>query len=152
MRNLESRFLMKITAELGDVHEIGEGPLGRRQLVVVAGGRFEGPRLNGEILSGGTDMILRRADGAMCPDVRLTLKTDDGAIIEVTYRGIRHASAEVMARIAAGEDVPADDYYLRNTPYFETGSEKYDWLNRIVAVGLGARAPNGAVYHIHEIL
>jgi hypothetical protein len=152
MQALKSEFLMTLEIELETTHVIGETPAGTRRIDVFRGGRFEGPRLRGEFVAGGSDMILRRADGAMQPDVRLTLETDDGAFIQVTYRGVRHGPDEVMRRIAAGEPVEASEYYLRNTPYFETGSEKYDWLNRIVAVGIGRRAPNAAVYDIHEIL
>ncbi|MDP6705174.1 MAG: DUF3237 domain-containing protein [Alphaproteobacteria bacterium] len=152
MRPLESEFLMTLEIELETTHVIGETPAGTRRIDIFRGGRFEGPRLRGRIAAGGSDMILRRADGAMQPDVRLTLETDDGAFIQVTYRGVRHGPDEVMQRIAAGEDVDASEYYLRNTPYFETGSADYDWLNRIVAVGLGRRAPHAAVYDVYEIL
>ncbi|MDP6515557.1 MAG: DUF3237 domain-containing protein, partial [Alphaproteobacteria bacterium] len=93
-----------------------------------------------------------RADGARKPDVRLTLKTDDDALIQVTYSGIRHGSAEVMKRIAREEQVDPEEYYLRNTPYFETSADKYEWLNLIVAVGIGARVPDAAIYDIHQIL
>ena len=152
MQPLKSEFLMTLEIELETTHVIGETPAGTRRIDIFKGGRFEGPRLRGKFAAGGADMILRRADGAMQPDVRLTLETDDGAFIQVTYRGIRHGPEEVMQRIAAGEEVEASEYYLRNTPYFETGAEKYDWLNRIVAVGIGRRAPNAAIYDIHEIL
>ena len=149
---MDSRFLMTLRIELQETHVIGDTPAGSRRIDVFKGGDFEGPRLKGRIVSGGSDAILRRADNAMQPDVRLTLETDDGALIQVSYRGIRHGPETVMQRIADGEDVAPGEYYLRNTPYFETGSENYDWLNRIVAVGIGRRAPNEAIYDIHEIL
>ena len=64
----------------------------------------------------------------------------------------RYGSDEVMSRIAAGEVVDPSEYYLRNTPYFETSSTRYDWLNRIVAVGDGRRMPDHAAYDVFEIL
>jgi hypothetical protein len=70
----------------------------------------------------------------------------------MTYRGIRHASPEVNERIARGEVVPPSDYYLRTTPFFETASPAYAWLNKIVAVGVGERRPRDVVYEVFEIL
>lgn len=149
---LRSEFLFTLTIELAGTHRIGETQYGRRNVDFFSGGTFEGPKMRGRIIAGGSDLILRRVDGAMQPDVRLTLETDDGALVLVTYRGIRHGSPEVMERIARGEEVEPSQYYLRNTPYFETASRKYDWLNRIVAVGVGRRLPNSAVYEVYEIL
>lgn len=81
----------------------------------------------------------------------MLLRTDDGALVVMTYRGVRHAPAEVNARIARGEPVAASECYLRTAPFFETSSEKYAWLNKMVAVGVGERRPNDVVYEIFEI-
>jgi hypothetical protein len=70
----------------------------------------------------------------------------------MAYTGIRHGSRDVMRRIAAGEVVDPSEYYLRKTPYFETAAPQYDWLNRIVAVGVGRRMPDHAAYDVFEIL
>ena len=105
MQPLKSEFLMTLEIELETTHVIGETPAGTRRIDIFKGGRFEGPRLRGKFAAGGADMILRRADGAMQPDVRLTLETDDGAFIQVTYRGVRHGPEAVMQRIAQGEEV-----------------------------------------------
>ncbi|MDP6350884.1 MAG: DUF3237 domain-containing protein [Alphaproteobacteria bacterium] len=152
MMPLKSEFLMQIRVELEGSHFLGNTPYGDRRIDFFNGGTFEGPRLKGIVLPGGSDMQLGRADGARKPDVRLTLKTDDDALIQVTYSGIRHGSAEVMKRIAREEQVDPEEYYLRNTPYFETSADKYEWLNLIVAVGIGARVPDAAIYDIHQIL
>ena len=88
----------------------------------------------------------------MNPNVRMVLKTDDDALIYMHYTGVRYGSPAVMERIAAGETVDPSEYYLRNTPYFETASEKYDWLNRIVSVGVGRRMPDHAAYDVFQIL
>ena len=89
---------------------------------------------------------------AMNPNVRLVLQTDDDALIYMHYTGIRYGPPEVMQRIADGEEVDPSEYYLRNTPNFETASEKYDWLNRIVAVGVGHRLSDHAAYEVFQIL
>lgn len=149
---LRSEFLATLRIELAETHFLGDTPAGWRRIDVFRGGTLIGPRINARVLGGGSDSLLRRRDGAMQPDVRVTVATDDGAIVHIAYRGVRHGPAEVMERIARGEDVPPDRYYLRNTPYFETGAPRYDWLNRIVAVGIGRREPDCAVYEIFEIL
>jgi hypothetical protein len=119
----------------------------------VSGGQFIGDRLRGEVLpQASSDLLLVRADASYQQDVRLILRTDDGALILMTYRGVRHASPEVSARIARGEQVAPSDYYLRTAPFFETSSPKYAWLNKIVSVGIGERQPNGVTYEVFEIL
>src|SRR5213592_2164367 len=93
-----------------------------------------------------------RSDGAITINVRLVMQTDDGALIGMTYLGMRHGPKEVMERLARGENVSPSEYYMRVTPYFETASEKYGWLNRIVSVGYGHRMSGGAIYQVFEIL
>jgi hypothetical protein len=80
------------------------------------------------------------------------LETDDGHLIGMTYRGLRHGPKEVIDAITRGEVVSPDAYYFRIAPFFETASEKYGWLNGIVSVGLGHRLPSGPIYQIFEIL
>lgn len=70
----------------------------------------------------------------------------------MTYRGYRHGPAEVMERLNKGKIVDPSKYYFRVAPFFEPGTEKYTWLNRIVAVGAGSRLPSGPVYEIYQIL
>jgi len=132
---------------------LGETPVGNRRVFTVSGGHFAGDRLQGEVLSqAGSDLLLRRADGSYQQDVRLILKTDDGALVLMTYRGVRYASSEVSARIARGEQVPPSDYYLRTAPFFETSSSKYAWLNHNVSIGLGERQAEGVKYEVFEVL
>ena len=152
MPQLKSQFLFSITVGVSALHDIGQMPLGLRHIDMLGPGIFEGPRLKGEVLPGGMDRKIFRADGAMTPDVRMVLRTDDGALIYCYYSGVRYGTPEVMRRIAAGEAVDPSEYYLRNAPRFETAAEKYDWLNRIVAVGVGRRMPDHATYDVFEIL
>lgn len=152
MPELRSEYLFTITVTVDALHDVGTVPLGIRHLDMLGKGRFEGPRLKGEVLPGGIDQKIFRADGAMNPNVRLVLRTDDEALIYMHYTGVRYGSPAVMDRIAAGETVDPSEYYLRNTPYFETASATYDWLNRIVSVGVGRRMPDHAAYDVFQIL
>ena len=127
-------------------------PLFVMRLDIVPNGSFEGERVSGDVFEGGSDWQALRIDGSTTRDVRVVLRTTDDALIGMTYRGIRHRSPEVVARLEAGEAVdPADDYF-RTTPSFETASPAYDWLNRIVVVGVGYRRSDGPVYSIFEVL
>lgn len=131
---------------------IGATPGYDRRIGEISSGRFEGERLRGRILSGGSDWQSLRADGTTTINVRLVMETDDGALIGMTYLGMRHGPKEVIDRIARGENVNPTEYYMRVTPYFETASEKYGWLNRIVSVAYGHRMAGGAIYHVFQVL
>jgi len=150
---LQSRPLFSLSITLHPTIELGHTPAGGRRIYPVSGGVFEGKRLRGSVSPfAGSDLLLVRADGAFQQDVRLLLVTDDYASILMTYRGVRRASPEVDARLSRGEVVDASEYYLRTTPYFETGAARYAWINAIVAVAQGGRIPGGVRYDIHEIL
>jgi len=148
---LRSQFLMQMSAELEDSQQLGETPVGGRRIVYVKAGEFSGPELKGQVLPGGGDWVLVRRDGVSQLDVRITLRTDDGALIFVSYRGISTLAPEVRQRILKGEVVDPSEYYFRTTPFFETASEKYAWLNKLVAVGVGRRTRTGVVYSVYAI-
>ena len=131
---------------------VGSTPGHDRRIGEIAGGRFEGERLKGKILSGGSDWQSLRADGATTLNVRLVMETHDGALIAMTYLGVRHGPKEVLDRIARGESVNPSEYYMRATPYYETASPNYGWLNRVVSVAYGHRVAGGAIYQVFEIL
>ena len=150
---LNSRYLCTMRIRVSDSYIMNDVPVGeRRRIDIFNGGEVEGPLLRGTILPGGSDTLLTRNDSSLAPSVRLMIKTDDEALILVRYKGIRHGPPEVMERIANGMNVEPTEYYLRNAPFFETSSGKYDWLNRIVSVGIGRRETDSAVYDVHEIL
>ena len=152
MAELKTELLYEVSVDLEAPQDVGATPHGVRRIYYVKGGTFQGPRLKGEVLPGGGDWLLLRPDGAGELDVRATVRTDDGHLIYTHYRGIINASPEVMQRIAAGEAVDPSEYYFRTAPYFETSSEKYGWLNRIVAVGVGRMIPNGVAYTVYAVL
>ena len=151
LTELRYRPLIDFQIEVKPPSVIGATPGYDRRIGEIAGGRFEGERLRGTILSGGSDWQSLRSDGATTINVRLVLKTDDGALIAMRYFGVRHGPAEVLERIARGDSVNPAEYYMRVTARFETAAERYDWLNRIVSVALGHRIPGGAIYHVFEI-
>ena len=153
MLELRYEFLCDLTGTLDDSQEIGNGPKGLRQIAPVTGGTFEGPKMKGKVLPFGADWMITRPDGTWDLDIRVTLETDDGELIYAYYRGIIDVSPEIHERIySKGEDVDPSEYYFRTSPVFETGSEKYKWLNKIVCVGVGKLFPGKVEYKIYQIL
>lgn len=153
MSDLQSEFLFEIDLDVTPPQVVGAAQYGDRRIVMVTGGTFEGPKLKGTVVpNSGGDWLLFRSDGVVQLDVRVTLQTDDGALIYMAYRGVRDASPEVAERLARGDAVDASEYYFRTTPYFETASEKYEWLNRIITVAVGDRRASGPLYRVYQIL
>lgn len=152
MNELQSSPLFDISITVDPPHDVGATPLGTRRIVPVTGGSFKGNRVSGTVLANAAaDWILVRADGSVQLDVRLTLRTDDGALIYMSYRGIRHSSPEVAKRLASGEPVDPGEYYFRTAPVFETGSDKYEWMNNIICVAVGERLAGEVKYRVFEI-
>lgn len=149
---LRTRPLAILVAHLDPPQSLGNTPSGNRKIVGVRGGTFIGSRISGMILPGGGDWALTRGDGVLTLDVRLTIQTDDGALVFCRYSGMRHGPPEVMERLAKGESVDPSDMYFRIAPRFETADTRYAWLNRLLAVGIGERLPQGPRYHVHEVL
>ena len=152
MPEIKSAFLFDVDIAIAGFQDIGTTPRGQRRIAQIAGGSFAGPRAKGQVLPGGGDWIVLRHDEVLQLDVRLTLKTDDGALIYMTYAGLRHGPKEVIDRLNRGEAVDPASYYFRTTPYFETGAADYAWLNKICAVGIGDRRATGPRYSVFEIL
>ncbi len=146
------RPLFEARVELAPVLAVGRTPLGERRIINILGGSFRGERPAGTVLAGGADWQIIRADGAADLDARYTLETTGGALIQVRSQGLRHGPADVLARLAAGEPVDASAYYFRTALRFETAAPDLDWLNRTIAIGLGARHPTAVTLRVFELL
>ena len=150
---IQTRPLFEIRLQVPQIVDIGDTPLGRRRIATVTGGEFQGDRLRGTVVAAPAgDWLIQRSDGVTVLDVRLLLRTDDAEHIYMSYRGLRHGPPDVMARLAAGETVDPSTYYFRMVPVFETAAKKYEWINKIVAVGTGRRDPAGPIYLVDEVL
>ena len=150
---MDSRLLMTLQVGVTTPQNIGAVPTGTRRTAPLSGGHFEGARLRGKVLPGGSaDWQLLRADGVLEMDLRMTLETDDGALISFASFGLRHGPPDVMAAILRGEKVDPASYYFRTTPRFATSHPKYAFLNRLVAVATGDRRAEGPIYTIDELI
>src|SRR5687768_18536771 len=143
--------LLKARIALAPAQELGQTPLGQRRIIVITGGSFEGARLSGRILPGGADWQVVRNDGVADLDARYTLETADGALIYVQNRGYRHGPQDIIRKLAGGEEVDPALYYMRATPWFETGDARYAWLNRIVCIATGARHASSVHLEVFEV-
>jgi hypothetical protein len=150
--DMNSRPLMTVRIAAAPPQKIGTVAHGLRSIVPVTGGDFEGPRLRGRVLPGGGDWLLLRSDDVLELDLRITLETDDHALIFMTFQGLRHGPTDAIAALGRGEVVDPARHYFRTLPRFETAAEKYAFLNRVIAVGVGEARPDGAVHRIDEIL
>ena len=133
---MNSRPLMLLRLITSPTEEVGATPHGTLSIFPVTGGSFEGERLRGKVLAGGGDWVTGKADETFELDLRVTLETDDGALIYLTFTGLR------------------DDahHYFRTLPRFETAASTYAFLNRLLAVGIAEIRREGPVHIIEEIL
>jgi hypothetical protein len=130
---------MTLRLTTAPTQDLGTVPRGTRVTYPITGGSFEGDRLRGKVLPGGADWTLKRGDGVLELDLRITLQADDGGLIHMTFQGIR-------------DDAAAGAPYFRTLPRFETAEGKYSFLNRLLAVGSGEIRAEGPVHVIEEIL
>ena len=152
LKSVRTRPLFVMRLKVRPLVLVGQTPGVNRRIGLVPGGSFAGERLSGAVVDGGSDWQAVRADNSTTLDVRLVLKTTDDAVIAMTYRGVRHGPADVIQRMERGEQIDPASYYFRVSPMFETAAANYDWLNRILAVGIGHRQPDGPVYSVFEVL
>lgn len=152
MKAPDLRHLADLDIELGAPIELGEGPRGTRRIIPIIGGKVTGERLSGELLNLGADWQTIFADGTFELDTRYAMRTHDGATIDIRNFGLRHGPAEVIEALMRGEAVDPSRYYMRTQPRFETGDPRYAWLNRLVAVGTGARLAAGVRMTFYEVL
>ena len=150
-RPLHTEFLLEMHADLEPPQELGKTPYGQRKIYNVRGGTFEGPRLRGTILPGGGDWLMERSDDTSVLDVRISFRTGDDALIYVSYRGLVYLPPPARAKWEAGQEMQWSEYYFRIAPFFETSAEKYLWLNKVMAIGVGEFTTHSVDYTVYEI-
>jgi hypothetical protein len=151
LKSVRTRPLFVLREQVPSLLVVGQTPNGFRRIGLVTGGSFEGERLSGVVVSG-NDWQSVRTDSCIKLDVRLLLKTTDGALIVMTYTCLRAGPPGIIEKLDKGEAVDPGSYYFRMIPLFETSAPQYDWINRVVAVGAGHRLPDGPLYSIFEVL
>jgi hypothetical protein len=146
------RHVYHLEATLGEPLDVGEVTGGRRRVIPLTGGQFTGPEIRGLLLSGtSADWQLVLPDGTSIGDIRYTLQTDNGALLYVRARAIRHGDADVLARLARGEEVDAGEYVFRAAAQIETSASDLAWLNKGVFISVGGRSSGGVAYDTYIV-
>lgn len=141
-----------LSVELGAIREMGAGRSGQRRIIPIIGGKVSGPKLQGTILNLGADWQTIFDNKVAELDTRYAMETHDGAIIEIINYGFRHGPQPILDAIARGEDVSPDDYYMRTHARLETGDERYEWVNRTLFAGIGARRQQSVLVKLYAIM
>ena len=145
-------FVCSLLVKIAPALVVGETPHGTRRIIPITGGTFSGPNMKGEVLNGGADWQVVRADGVAELEAHYQIKTNDGVIIYVKNTGLRVATPYVAARIGRGEPVGENEYYFRAAPKFEAPPGKYAWMNNALFVCKGIRNPDGVVIQVWKVL
>ena len=137
---IDVEHLFTLSADVGDFSNalIAKGPVGTRLVAPVVGGSFEGANIRGSVVPPGGDRVYARDNRVIKVDVRLQLVTDDGEHILMQYQGIGHPQPDGTTEI-------------RTAPLFETGAEKYAYLNDLQAVGIGTAAGDKVTYEVYRV-
>jgi hypothetical protein len=147
----KAEFVTQVDVAVGPPQQVGAAPGGERRVIPILGGTVAGPRLSGQVLPGGADFQLIRPDGVAEIEARYMIALDDGALVYVVNRGIRHAAPEDMARLLRGDAVPPERVYFRTAPVFETASAGHQWLHRSLFLGFGERRPDSVRIRVFAV-
>jgi hypothetical protein len=145
-------FVYEAHAELGAPLPIGQTPDGARRIIPILSGTVAGPRIRGRILAGGSDWQVLRPDDVTVADATYPIETDDGVLIQIRNRGLRHGPADVMARLAASDPVDPAAYYFRTVPEFIAPLGRYDWMNSSIFLCTGARYPSAIKLWVWRVI
>jgi hypothetical protein len=140
-----------INVQVGPPTELGQVPRGRRRIIPILGGTFEGPNIRGKVVPGGADWQIVRADGFAELDTRYMLQTDAGQLIYIQNAGIRHAPPDITKKLLAGEPVDPSQVYFKTVPTFETSAPELQWLTRSIFIGTGERQPAEVVIRVWKV-
>lgn len=149
----ELEFVYEAGGDLDAPRQIGKTYDGARRIIpILSGGYVKGPRISGRLMGNSADWQLTRPDGVTVADAIYAIETDDGALIQIRNKGLRHGPPEVMARLAAGEEVDPAEYYFRTVPEFIAPDGPYEWLNKSIFICSGARYATGIKLWVWRVL
>ena len=140
-----------IRVQVGPPTELGQVPRGRRRIIPILGGTFEGPNIRGKVVPGGADWQIVRGDGLAELDTRYLLQTDAGDPIYIQNAGIRHAPPDVTKKLLAGEPVDPAQVYFKTIPTFEDLRRRAAVADASIFVGTGERNPTEVVIRVWKV-
>jgi hypothetical protein len=148
---LEDQPMFTIEASLETTVILGCTPHGERRFVAITGGIVKGRKLSGRIMPGGADWQIVRSDGTAEIHARYMIETERGTRVLVDSQGLRRGPADVLDRLARGEDVDPALYYFRTVMRFEAADPALDWLNGILALARGKREAHSVRLEVFEV-
>ena len=150
---LRSNFAFEANVTVAAPLVIGPATIGLRRVIPITGGTVTGPRFTGRVVPGGADWQVVRPDGVLQIEAKYTLESNDGVLVMVTNRGMRHGPQAVIDKLTRGEPVDPSEYYFRTSAEFEAPTEsKYAWMNRAIFIGVAQRKATAAVVRFYEVL
>jgi hypothetical protein len=144
-------FVTELRIKVAKPVDVGDVPAGRRRVIEILGGDFDGPLLKGTIIPGGADWQIIRRDDVAQLEAKYMLKTEDGVLVYISNTGLRHGPPDVMRKLSAGEPVPPESYYFWTTPVFETSAPQYEWLQKHIFIAQGIRHPDRVVVRVWRV-
>lgn len=139
-----------VTVELGPLEDHHRTSAGHRRVVPILGGRITGA-VDAEILPGGADWQLVRADGTIEIDSRYSARTDRGDHLLLHARGLRTGAPDVLERLRLGDDVDPGEYYFRTTVEIETAASALADLQRNLFVAVARRQADAVQYRAYRV-
>jgi hypothetical protein len=138
----------------GPLNTMEGSPLGERICWKVVDASLIGPRIQAKLAMPGSDWMRLGPDGIRRPDLRVPLSTSEGTTILLHYNvGIIKASEVFMHALQTGLATDFGQQYMRMSPQFETGDEKFGWLNQHLFVAEGRLAAEKEIeYKIYRVL
>lgn len=145
-------FAFEARVTVGPPLDIGDVQGTRRRIIPITGGMVAGKRLSGNVLPGGADWQVLRADGVTEVVARYAIQANDGALIPVVNSGLRHAPPEIMRQLTEGRRVDPALVYFRTVPVFHPPDGPHAWLGRSIFLGIGERQPDLVIIRVFEVL
>jgi hypothetical protein len=102
-------------------------------------------------MAGGADWQVLYPDGGADLEARYTLAADDGALIQVTNRGMRRGDARELGKLNRGEPADLSKIYFRTIATFETSAPRHQWLADALFIGVGERFPDRVHVHFYRV-
>lgn len=143
--------MARVVCRVAALVTLGRAKYGERRYVPLLGGAVHGPELNGEVVEGGVDWQVQRADGVLDIAAHYVIRANDGGLIEVQSDGMRHGPSEVMAALGRGEALPREAYYFRTVMRFQTGAPAWLHLNKVLALACGERQADHVVLDVYRL-
>jgi hypothetical protein len=136
--------------QLGPLEDHGMTRAGHRRVVPISGGRIRG-LFAAEILPGGADWQVVRADGAVDVDARYTARTPEGEYVYIHTFGVRSGPPQVLQALLRGETVDPSEYYFRVSVHLETASPRLAELEQSIFVASAIREANRVSYTAYQV-